>query len=172
MERKSSAAIPKKRFLIYALVGFIFGVIDWFYVNWFPNAIGNQFSPSIIMIPVIILLNYGIWLVPIIPIVIIESKKTDHVRYPIYAGILVWVCAIAGYYLYYTLLLSTGKLPNLEHLSLFVSKYESFWLDYWRMFRRIILLQGLEWLPVAIVGGAVMGALAYWIFSDNKNGNT
>lgn len=79
----------------------------------------------------------------------------------------------ARFYLYYTLLLSTGKLPHLEHLSLFAIKTESFWLVYWRMVRRIILLQVLEWLPVAITGGAVISALAFWIFSDkNKRRET
>ena len=117
------------------------------------------------MIRVIIFLNYGIWLVPIFPIVIIESKKSGHIQHRINAGL--WCGFVpARFYLSYILLLSTGKLPHLEHLSLLAIKTESFWLVYWRMVRRIILLQALEWLPIAITGGAVISALAFWIFSD------
>jgi hypothetical protein len=68
-------------------------VIGWFYLDWFPNTIGNNFSPMLIMMPVTNFLDYGIWLVPIFPIVIVESKKSGHIRYRINAGTLVWVCA-------------------------------------------------------------------------------
>ena len=65
-------------------------------------------------------------------------------------------------------LLALGKLPNLEYLNIFGSKYDGFWPEFWRKFRFIILNQTLEWLPIAIIGGAVMGVLAWWIFRPRK----
>ena len=56
------------------------------------------------------LLNFGIWLVPIVPIVIIESRKALNVKGPAYAGMLTWSAAILSYYAYYASLLSLGKL--------------------------------------------------------------
>ena len=158
--------IPIRRFCVYALIGLVFGIIDWYYLNWFPSVIGENIRTSIFLIPVIIFLNYGIWLVPIIPIVIYEIKQSANFRWSILTGIMVWVFAIFGYYLFYTILLSTGSLPHFEHLSLLGPKYETFWIDYWRMFKFIILQQILEWLPVAIIGGGIISALLFWIISQ------
>jgi hypothetical protein len=55
-------------------------------------------------------------------------------------------------------------LPHLEHLNVFGKRYAGFWLDYWRMFEWIILGQFFEWIVIALVGGAVIGALAFWVY--------
>ena len=79
------------------------------------------------------------------------------------AGMLTWSCAIFSYYAYYAVLLSLGKLPHLEHLNIFGTKDEAFWAEYWRMFNTIITGQFLEWIFIALIGGAVIGALAFWV---------
>jgi hypothetical protein len=79
-------------------------------------------------------------------------------------GIITWIFALVGYYTYYWVLLSLGKLVNLEHLKVFGEKQPGFWTEYWEMFRRIISDQLLEWSLIAIIGGTVIGALAWWIF--------
>jgi hypothetical protein len=43
------------------------------------------------------LFNFGIWLVPIVPIVIIESRIASNVKGPAYAGMLTWGAAILSY---------------------------------------------------------------------------
>ena len=154
---------PNRRFLLYTLIGFVFGVIDWFYLNWLAHISWGSLGQSILVVPIILLMNFGIWLVPIIPVVIFEVRHAEKMIYPMLAGALTWVCAIFSYYVYYAILLSLGKLINLEHLNIFGEKYETFWPEYWEMFKRVILDQFLEWIFIAIVGGAVIGALAFWL---------
>ncbi len=84
--------------------------------------------------------------------------------FPVFAGALTWSCAIFSYYTYYAILLSLEKLIHLEHLNIFGEKYETFWPEYWQMFNRIITNQFFEWIIIAIIGGAVIGALAFWFY--------
>lgn len=101
-----------KRWYVYMLLGLGFGVLDWFYLDWLAFSFGPSLgSSSLLMIPLVLGMNYGIWLVPIIPAVIFESRKASGIKQPILAGILTWCSAIFSYYAFYSILLSLGKLP-------------------------------------------------------------
>ncbi len=152
----------KRRFFLYALIGLIFGMIDWFYLNWLAHISWGSLGESILVVPVIIGMNYGIWLVPITPVVIYEARHADSIIKPMLAGMLTWSCAIFSYYIYYAILLSLGKLIHLEHLNIFGDKNATFWWEYWHMFNGIILGQFLEWIIIAIIGGAIIGASPFW----------
>ena len=89
---------PKLRFLFYAIIGLIFGVIDWFYLDWLAHISWGSLGKSILVIPIIILMNYGIWLVPIVPVVIYEARHAERIITPMLAGMLTWSCAIFSYY--------------------------------------------------------------------------
>ncbi|MFZ2096313.1 MAG: hypothetical protein WAV05_06710, partial [Anaerolineales bacterium] len=89
------------RFPFYAVIGLIFGIIDWFYLNWLAHISWGSLGESILVLPIIIGMNYGIWLVPIIPVVIYESRHTLRIWNSILAGMLTWSCAIFSYYFYY-----------------------------------------------------------------------
>jgi hypothetical protein len=117
-----------------------------------------------VVVPIIIIMNYGIWLVPIIPVVIYEANVSGKYTYPMLTGTLTWSCAIFSYYAYYAILLSLGKLINLEHLNIFGVKDETFWYYYWQMFKGIILGQFFEWIIIAVFGGGIIGALAFLFF--------
>lgn len=161
-----------KRWHVYILIGLIFGIIDWFYLDWLSRGLGPNLGENpFIVIPIIIGLNYGIWLVPIIPVVIYESRKADTVKGPILAGVLTWCCALFSYYTYYAVLLSLGKLPNLAHLNIFGVRYEGFWSEFGRMYMRVILLQFLEWLPVAVIGGSIIAVFFWWLTGRRKKQN-
>lgn len=153
----------KRRFFLYALIGLIFGIIDWFYLDWLAHISWGSLGESILVVPIIIVMNYGIWLVPIIPVVIYEARHAEKIIYPMLAGMLTWSCAIFSYYVYYTILLSLGKLIHLEHFNIFGDKDETFWYYYWHMFNGIILGQFLEWIIIAMIGGAIIGALSFWL---------
>lgn len=155
---------PKFRFLLYAIIGLIFGVIDWFYLDWLAHISWGTLGESILVVPIIIGMNYGIWLVPIIPLAINEARYAEKIIYPMFASMVTWSCAIFSYYIYYAILLSLGKLINLEHLNIFGDKYKTFWPEYWQMFNKIIFSQFLEWIIIAIIGGAITGALIFWFF--------
>lgn len=158
-----------KRWHYYCLIGLLFGILDWFYLDWLSRSLGPNLGENpFIVIPIIITLNYGIWLVPVIPVIIYEIRQADHIKGPILAAILTWCSALFGYYTYYTILLSLGKLPNLAHLNLFGNRYEGFWRDYWVMFRRIILYQFLEWIPIAVVGGGIIAVIFWWLIKKRK----
>jgi hypothetical protein len=154
----------KRRFWLYALIGLIFGIIDWFYLDWLAHISWGSLGDSILVVPIIIVMNYGIWLVPIIPVAIYETRHAEKIVSPMRAGTLTWSCAIFSYYAYYAILLSLGKLVHLEHLKIFGDKDETFWYYYWQMFKGIILGQFFEWIIVAVVGGAILGALVFWFF--------
>jgi hypothetical protein len=158
-----------KRWYFYILIGLAFGIFDWFFLQWLSQGLGPNLGQNpFIIIPIIIGLNYGIWLVPIIPVVIYETNKANTIKGPILAAILTWCCALFSYYTYYALLLSLGKLPNLEHLNIFGERYDGFWNEYGRMFNRIVLLQFLEWVPIAIISGSIIAALIWWVINRNN----
>ncbi len=154
----------RKRFTAYALIGLFFGILDWFYLDWLAHFQWGALSESLLVIPFILLMNYGIWFVPVIPVAIHETGRSGSIRSPMLAGSLLWSCAILSYYAYYAILLSTGKLPHLAHLNIFGEKYDTFWPEYWQMFKGIIIGQVFEWIFIAIAGGAIIGALVYWLF--------
>jgi len=158
-----------RRWYLYGLIGLIFGMIDWFYLDWLAFGLGQNLPENpIIVIPIIVGLNYGIWLVPIIPVTIYESQRADSIKGPIKAGILTWVCALLSYYAFYAVLFSLGKLPNLEWFNIFGARFDGFWWQYWQWIRRIILLQLLEWLPIGLIGGGTIGSLAWWTTRKRK----
>ena len=162
-----------KRWHYYILIGLVFGVFDWFYLDWLSSGLGPNLGENpLIIIPIIIALNYGIWLVPIIPVAFYETKKTDHIKGPILAGILTWCCALFSYYAYYAILLSLGRLPNLAHLNLFAERYDGFWGEYGRMFIRIIFWQFIEWIPIAVIGSSIIGAFFWWVIKKPKTAQT
>ncbi len=157
------------RFFLYVVIGLIFGIIDWFYLNWLAHISWGGLGDSIFVIPIIIIMNYGIWLIPIIPVVIYEAKIGQKIVFPALAGMVTWMGAIFSYYFYYGSLLSLGKLVHLEHLNIFGEKYDNFWYEYWQMFKGIILGQFFEWIIIAIIGGGLIGALAFVIFHKKVN---
>jgi len=161
-----------KRWHYYALIGLIFGILDWFYLDWLARGVGPNLGENpLIVIPIIIAMNYGIWLIPIIPVTIFEARKSADIRRTGLAGILTWCCAIFSYYVYYWILLSMGKLVHLEHLNIFGERYDGFWSEYGQMFWRIILAQFLEWLPIAVIGGGLVGVIAWRLFHKRINDN-
>lgn len=161
-----------KRWHFYGLIGLVFGIIDWFYLEWLSQGLGPNLGENpLIIIPIILTLNFGIWFLPIIPVVIYETRHAAHIKGPILAGILTWCCAIFSYYSYYGVLLSLGKLIHMEKLNLFGPRYDGFWGDYWNMFNRIILSQFLEWIPIAIIGGGITGAITWWLFRKRSQEN-
>lgn len=150
------------RYLRYLLIGLVFGIVDWYYLvglGRFPwqNILGDATVPWI-AIPLIIGLNYGIWLVPVIPIAIFEVRRSQSVLRAAMAAVLTWCAAIFAYYAYYTLLLTFVGLPNMDFLLFGNRQSPTYWSDWMKVFNRVILAQFAEWVVVAVVGGAIVGA--------------
>ena len=147
----------KKRLLTYCLIGLIFGVIDWYYLDLLANFPWGPLGEKLIIIPIIITLNFGIWLLPVLGVSIYEVYQSKSIRLSTLSGIAIWVWSILGYYTYYTVLLSFWGLPHMEHMLIHQERHAAFWHDWFNTFKVVILFQFLEWLPVAIVGGGVIG---------------
>ncbi len=162
----------KKRWLIYASVGFLFGIADLYYLNLLAHFPWGKLQNNPIVIPIIILLNYGIWLVPVLPVTFYESRTSGAVSRSAMAGALCWVCSIISYYIYYLLLLAFWGLPNMEHLLVVGPKQAGFWQEWSVAFQKIILNQVIEWLPIALVGGSLVGIAVWWIMSHYQSGSS
>jgi hypothetical protein len=157
------AITGKKRWFIYGLSGILFGVIDWYYLNLLGRFPWGNLGNSLFIVPVIIVLNYGIWLLPVLPITIHESRVSRSALRSALAGALCWSCSIISYYFFYTLLLAFWGLPNMEHLLILGSKQVGFGQEWNTAFREIILNQVFEWLPIAIIGGSLIGLIVWWL---------
>lgn len=162
-----------KRWLIYCLIGLVFGVVDWYYLDLLAHFSWGKLGKSPLVIPIIIALNYGIWLVPVLPIAIYQVHRSKSARLSAVAGITVWSSAIFSYYTYYTALLAFWGLPHMDYLLVFGRRSPTFWRDWARVFQKIILSQFLEWIIIAVIGGGIVGLVAsrvyfYWLGRRTK----
>lgn len=163
----------KKRWLIYCLIGLVFGVVDWYYLDLLAHFSWGQLGESLLVIPIIIALNYGIWLVPVVPIAIYEVHRSRSTRLSAVSGITVWSSAIFSYYTYYTALLAFWGLPNMDYLLVIGEHPPTFWQDWAIVFQKVILSQFLEWIIIAVIGGGIVGLIAsrfyfYWLGRRTK----
>jgi len=64
----------KRRWFIYFLIGIVFGVIDFYYHGFLSNFLGLQQITGLWGRVAWSVLSIGIWLVPIISIILHEAK--------------------------------------------------------------------------------------------------
>lgn len=158
----------RNRWLTYIGLGLCFGLVDWYFLALWARLSQTealtqqlgQLSPLVQVFGVLLLiaLNYGIWLVPVVPVAAYEMKRSGSIARAASAGIVVWSAAMVAYYGYYALMLMWVGLPNLDFM-LFANRNEpGYWADWWPVFRRVIVDQFIEWLGIAVVGGAIVGA--------------
>jgi hypothetical protein len=78
----------KKRWLMYTPVGLAFGVMDWYYLERLAHFPWGGLGDNLIVVPIIIVLNFGIWLAPVIPITLNEIRiPRSTVRASLYSTI-------------------------------------------------------------------------------------
>ena len=149
----------KPRWWLFALVGLAFGVLDWFVVQW--TASSSLFS----VLPVIWVSGFNalVWLIPILPVVSHTANRATAWHSAPLAGMLTWGCAVVSYYLFYALRLALGQVVGWEHLNIFAGKENGFWQIFGQAFKRLILVQTLEWLWVGLLGGFLIGLLVRWL---------
>lgn len=116
----------QKRWLVYILIGLIFGWADWYFLDFLASFSRNQaLNDAIYQLPalfqmgivaIFIILNYGVWLIPVIPTAVYEMKFSYSVWRAALAAVTVWSAALLSYYAYYTFLLMFIGLPNLDFM--------------------------------------------------------
>ncbi len=147
----------RKRWLRYCLVGLIFGVLDWHYLDLMAHFPWEKFSWSPIVAPVAALIEHVGWFLVAFLTTIYEAHGSRSIGRAMAVSIVVWTSALVGYYVYYMALLALWGLPPMEHLVLWGKHLPTFGHDWAVAFRRLIVKQFLEWMVVALVGGGLLG---------------
>ena len=148
----------KKRWFIYAIVGIVFGVFDFYYQRVIQGLnLSGMYT---------IILCYGIWLVPLLPIALYESKISLSRRNTSIASLLTWSISIISYYMFLAIdLMFIGRESRMEmHISNYLDPY--FWSNWKSVFYGQVLGGIIEWILVAVVGGFIIGFLVNFIYTD------
>jgi len=164
-----------KRWIIYILIGLVFGIIDWYFIDLLAYLNQTQRLNNFFLgrsdvfrqlyVIVIVILNYGIWLVPAIPIAVIEMKHSGKLWKAAVAAVVVWSMALLSYYAYYAFLLMFVGLPNFDFM-LFKNRLSAtYWADWWPSFKRVIVNQFFEWFMVGLAGGTIIGVISAYLYS-------
>ncbi|ETI95273.1 MAG: hypothetical protein Q617_SPSC00209G0001, partial [Streptococcus sp. DORA_10] len=135
----------RKRWLIYVLIGILFGIVDFYY---------QEFTQEIITSTIVwLVVAWSVWLIPIIPIVLYEAKISKSVLKSVLANILVWNVSVISYYMYIPIkLVFIGQSTMLEFY-IYNYKSEFYWSNLKALIWHLISQDAPEWLVVAILGG-------------------
>lgn len=159
----------KRRWLLYLVIGSLFGVLDFFYLHFlakFPAAeiFGNNPSGQVVrFIVMFLVLNLGIWLVPVAPVVLSETRVSGSRLLSAVAGLTVWCTGILTYYLTNAVQLAVG-VPGREELSLASYGSPYFWQNWRSVLLSDILGGSMEYMAIAILGGALVGLVVSSIY--------
>jgi len=161
----------KNRWFSYFVTGLIFGALFLFYfevIDRFMNTvhINEENALSIwAFISVEFFLIFGVWLIPTIYPAKVEFRHSKRVGRSVLAVIVMWVSAVSGYYLTYTLLLAFVGLPNMEYYLVFGQHGPTFWQAWAALFPKLILFKFLQWSVVGVIVGGFAGFIASSLYS-------
>ena len=115
-----------------------------------------------------VILCYGIWLVPLLPIALYESKVSLSSRKASIASVLTWSTSIISYYMFLAIeLMFIGRESRIEmHISNYADPY--FWSNWKSVFYGQVVAGIIEWIVVAIVGGFIIGYLVNFTYIKLK----
>jgi hypothetical protein len=160
--------VMKKRWLVYTLIGIMFGVFDFYYqifiYNTFYDQLFSGFGGSLVW-PSLVL---GIWLVPIIPIILYEAKFSSSSGLSALASALTWSTAVVVYYLTNAFQLAFIGVPSRPEMHISNRNDPYFWTNWIGVFLDDIIVNNVEWMVVAIIGGTVIGFLLSFVFLRRK----
>jgi len=147
----------KIRWFIYIIIGIVFGVFDFYFHNFISNVLGQGGVFWKV-------LTYGVWVVPLIPIVIYEVRNSKSKIKSALASCLIWLLSIISYYLYMGVqfaFLGVSTRPEL-HIS---SQADPFFWENWRsVFWNDIVGHIVRWSDIALIGGFIIGFLVSLIY--------
>lgn len=168
----------RNRWLIYVAIGLCFGFADWYFLDLLASLSQNQAlnenllqAPEYIRVMIVMVLvisNYGVWLIPVIPAAIYEMKCSQSLRRAAISAVIVWSAAMLSYYAYYAFMLMFVGLPNMDFMLFSNRQSVAYWADWWPPFRRVILNQFVEWIGIAVIGGAIVGTLSAYVFNHTS----
>ena len=156
----------KRRWFIYLLIGILFGAADFVYLGFLYQVPCEQAfgcGPAGEWLAFLVL-NVGIWLVPVVPVALCEVRHSRSRPRSIAASLCVWCAAIVAYYLTNAAQLAFWGLPSREELHVANHGAEHFWRNWASVLRGDVLGGITEWMVVAVVGGGVVGLLVSSIY--------
>lgn len=147
----------KKRWIVYIIIGIVFGIFDFFYQEVTVGALKNWHL-------LLFIIDWAVWLVPAIPIVIYETKISNSRKAAVFSNVLVWSLAIISYSLYMIFKLVFIGQTSMKFL--YISNYrDKFYISNVKsFFVGSVWTEIYSWLPVAIIGGAVTGFLINYLY--------
>ncbi len=130
------------------MLGVVFGVLDW-YVPELLLPLNRH--------PVFPFLLYGVWLAVAVLAVIPAARR--HERPSVFGRsvLVVWTSAVLAYYAYYAALIGLVGLPQLDQFHLSQRGVEGFGGRWWMLLQTTLVPGVVEWTPVALIGGYVVG---------------
>lgn len=150
----------KIRWMIYAAVGILFGVLDFFFQQLVQTV--NAFGLRNILI-------LGIWLVPAFPVILHEARITRSRCKAGLACVITWSAAVISYYLWMGVILAFFNRSVRPELHISNSADPNFLLNWQQAFHYDILGGMIEWTPIALVGGFLVGLVVSTVyFARNK----
>jgi len=148
----------RQRWLIYILVGVVFGVFDFYYQLFLVNDLLHMQWGSLLERLVLLMLMFGIFLIPVMPIVLYEAKISRSIWLSALAAAGTWSVSIIAYYLYNVAQLAFIGDPSWPGLHISSRNDPYFWLN-WQSMLSFLLVDNIIWMVVALVGGATIGLL-------------
>lgn len=147
----------KKRWLVYILIGLIFGVVDFYYQVLIQNI---QINSKILLTGMVLV----IWLVVVVPIAIYEAKLTRSAWRAALAAAVTWIVTVISYYLYMMVKLMFIGEPGRPELHI-TNRADPFYWDNVKSLLTGDIWGGMdEWLVVAVIGGIIVGYLTGFIY--------
>jgi hypothetical protein len=147
----------KRRWFVYIIIGVLFGVFDFCYQDFTKGIAIHSFAMWFAV-------AWAIWLIPIIPIALYETKISKSRIMSALANVLTWSASTISYYLFIPIkLMFIGQASRIE---MYISNYRDPF--YWSNVKNILLgdvLDGISrWIGVAVLGGFIIGFLISSIY--------
>ena len=156
--------IMKKRWLVYTLIGIVFGVFDFYYQTFISNTFSDQLVGGLGGSLLWRILIVGIWLVPIIPIILHEAKSSHSLWLPALASALTWSTSVVAYYLTNAFQLAIIGVPSRPEMHISNCNDPYFWVNWRGVLLVDLVANNVEWLVVGVIGGTVIGFLLSFIY--------
>jgi len=168
--KREESDFMKRHWFIYILIGIVFGIFDFYYQGFIQKSSISSLTGENIRL----MLIFGIWLVPVIPIVLYETKVSQSRVMSALACSLTWCISIISYYLFNAVQLAFLGLPTRPELYISNHTDPFFWENWKGVLLHDVFLGGIvEWSAVAVVGGFIIGFLVSFVYlSLRENHNS
>jgi len=159
-----------RRWAIYLGIGILFGAVDFVYLHflaklpWEQIFSHNSIGQTVRWVVHFLILNLGFWLVPVIPTAIHEARISRSRLRAAIASIMIWCAGIVAYYLANAAQLGLLGVPGREELHISNRNSPHYWESWSSVIRGDVFGGIIEYMTIAIVGGAIVGLLVSAIY--------